>query len=114
MHLNLNNTTIGLRYQLGDLNFLDPSIFLYYKNALTSHPRYRAIHTFLHKPIIEFDSVKLFMSRCSLMYAILNTLYAEDYVNFQDFFNTSHNLVNNLFGVNSFISSLLPTSLFYR
>jgi hypothetical protein len=88
-HLKLSDTTIGLRYQLGELNFIDPYIFIYYKNALLAHPRYRAIHEFLHKPIIEFDSVKLFMGRCSLLYTILNALYNDDVINMNDAFSSA-------------------------
>lgn len=77
-HFSLNGTAIGLRYQIGGLDFLDPAMLTFYKNALTNSPRYRAIHDFLHKPIVEFDSVKLFMSRTSLMLAVLRTMYEDE------------------------------------
>lgn len=78
VHFNLNDTAIGLRYQIGGLDFIDPAMFTYYRNALATHPRYRAIHEFLHKPIVEFDSVKLFMSRCSFMFSTLKMMFEDD------------------------------------
>ena len=77
-HFNLNDTAIGLRYQIGGLDFIDPAMLTFYKNALTNSPRYRAIHDFLHKPIVEFDAVKLFMGRTSLMLAVLRTMYEDE------------------------------------
>jgi hypothetical protein len=44
VRFNLNDTAIGLRYSLGGPDFLDPAIFTYYRNAITNHPRYRAVH----------------------------------------------------------------------
>lgn len=78
VHFNLNDTAIGLRYQIGGLDFIDPSMLTFYKNALTNNPRYRALHEFLHKPIVEFDAVKLFMSRTSLMFSVLRTMYEDE------------------------------------
>jgi len=80
-HFNLSDTAVGLRYQVGDINFIDPAIFTFYKNALLNNPRYRAVHEFLHKPIVEFDSVKLFMSKCSLMYSVLQVMYEDETTN---------------------------------
>lgn len=77
VHFNLDDTTVGLRYQLASLDFIDFSTLTYYKNALVSHPRYQALHEFLNKPIVEFDSVKLFMSRASLMFSVLETIYKD-------------------------------------
>jgi len=78
VHFNLNDTAVGLRYQLGDLDFLDPAIFTFYKNSILTSTRYKAVHEFLHKPIVEFDSVKLFMSKYSLMYNVLESMYEEE------------------------------------
>lgn len=77
VHFNLNDTTVGLRYQLASLDFIDMSTLTYYKNALTSSPRYQALHAFLNKPIVEFDTVKLFMSKASLMFLVLETIYQD-------------------------------------
>jgi hypothetical protein len=78
VHFNLSDTAVGLRYQLGSLDFIDPSIFTFYKNSILNNSQYRAVHTFLHKPILEFDSVKLFMSNCSLMFNVLKVMYEDE------------------------------------
>jgi hypothetical protein len=111
-HLKLNDTAIGLRYQLGELNFIDPYIFIYYKNALLNHPRYRAIHEFLHKPIIEFESVKLFMSRCSLLYKILDALYSDDVINMGDVFSSAIMIYNQCSKISSVMYLSNPVTLF--
>ena len=46
VHFGLDDTALGLRFQLGDLNFIDPYLFTYYKNALSANPRFQAIHNF--------------------------------------------------------------------
>lgn len=74
---NLNDTTLGLRHTLNELSFLDPSMFTFYKNALLQNPTYKATHAFLHKPIVEFDSVKLFMGRASFLFNVLKVMYNE-------------------------------------
>lgn len=74
----LDETVLGLRYNLGGLDFLDSSVLTFYKNAVINHPRYRAIHEFLHKPIVEFDSVKLFMSRVSFMFQVLRVMCEDE------------------------------------
>ena len=78
IHFGLNDTALGLRYSVSELSFLDPAMFTYYKTALTQNPSYRAFHEFIHKPIIEFDSVKLFMSKLSFMYALLKFMYEDE------------------------------------
>ena len=78
VHFNLNDTAVGLRYQLGGLDFIDSSMLVFYKNAIMNNSQYRAVHDFLHKPILEFDSVKLFMSNCSLMYNVLKVMYEDE------------------------------------
>jgi len=75
VRFNLNDTAIGLRYTLSGLEFLDTALFTYYKNALLSHPRYRAAHVFMNKPVADFDSTKLFMAKASLLYSTLSALY---------------------------------------
>lgn len=49
----LNESAVSLRYNLNGPDFLDPAIFTYYKNALVSHPRYRAFHEYMHTPVSE-------------------------------------------------------------
>lgn len=45
-HLALDDTILGLRYQIGGLGFIDTSMLSYYYNALLTSPRYQALHTF--------------------------------------------------------------------
>lgn len=71
VHLSLDDTTLGLRYQIGGLSFIDVSMLTYYYNALLTSSRYRAIHAFMNKPIAEFDVVKKFMGRLSFMFNVL-------------------------------------------
>jgi hypothetical protein len=40
------DTVIGLRYNLGGQDFLNPAAFTRYRNSITGHPRYRAVHEF--------------------------------------------------------------------
>jgi hypothetical protein len=42
VQFNLNDTAVGLRFTLGEVSFLDPAIFTYYRNAILNHPRYKA------------------------------------------------------------------------
>ena len=73
----LNESAIGLRYNLNGVDFLDPAIFTYYKNALVSHPRYRAFHDYMHTPVADIAWVKLTMSRLSCMYTVLTSMYSD-------------------------------------
>jgi hypothetical protein len=82
-------------------------MFTYYKHALLTHPRYRAVHEFLHKPILEFDSVKLFMGRCSLMFNVLKTLYREETTGLNEVFEVQS--VSFMGGLSSFTSNFLPS-----
>lgn len=105
-HFNLSDTAVGLRYQLGSLDFIDPSIFTFYKNSILNNSQYRAIHTFLHKPILEFDSVKLFMSNCSLMFNVLKVMYQDETTDPRHLFSS---VADSSAGrPSSILSSLLP------
>ena len=108
VHFNLNDTAIGLRYQIGGLDFIDPAMFTYYRNALATHPRYRAIHEFLHKPIVEFDSVKLFMSKSSLMFSVLKTMYSDETLDVRHLFGSSS--LTGSGSTSSLLTNLIPTS----
>ena len=109
VHFDLSNTALGLRYNIGGIDFLDPAIFTYYRNALSAHPRYRAFHDFINKPIVEFDSVKLLMSKSSLLYTVLRSLYREESVDFQYLLSTEYTTTTG--GLTGAIqSNVLPTS----
>ena len=112
VRFNLNDTAIGLRYNLGGPDFLDPAIFTYYRNAITSHPRYRAVHEFWYKPISELDSVKFFMAKGSFIFTTLKAMYNDGgletpVVSPLDF----HNLTG-LFLAGNPVTSANPSSFF--
>jgi hypothetical protein len=46
VRFNLHDTAVGLRYNLGGSDLLGPTLFMYYRNTVTTHPRYRAVHQF--------------------------------------------------------------------
>jgi hypothetical protein len=110
VHFDLSTTALGLRYNISGIDFLDPAIFTYYRNALSANPRYRAFHNFINKPIVEFDAVKLLMSKSSLLYTVLRSLYREEAVDFQYLLST--NYVATTGGLTGVIqSNVLPTSV---
>lgn len=106
VHFGLDETVIGLRYQIWGTDLIDTSVFTYYKNALLSHPRYRALHEFLHKPIVEFDSVKLFMSRCSFMFNVLQMMYEDESLDIRHLFGSTKSTAVS--GPSSLVNQFLP------
>ena len=42
VHFGLEDTAVGTRYFLSSLEFIDTSLFSFYKSALVNSPRYRA------------------------------------------------------------------------
>ncbi len=108
VHFGLDETAVGVRYLVSGLEFLDTSVFTYYKNALVTSPRYRAWHEFIHKPIGEFDSVKLFMSRCSFMFGVLQMMYEDESLSILHLFGSeSSTLVK---GPSSLAQQFVPSS----
>lgn len=93
VHFNLNDTAVGLRYQLGGLDFIDSSMLVFYKNSIMNNSQYRVIHDFLHKPIVEFDSVKLFMGNCSLMFNVLKVMYEDETTDIRHLFTAANTSV---------------------
>lgn len=73
VRFSLNDTTLGLRYQLGELEFLNNSVLGFYQHTLASNSPYNSISTFLNKPLIEFSSVNLFMGKSSTTYRALKS-----------------------------------------
>ena len=71
VRFSLDDTSLGLRYFLNGIEFIDPSIFLFYRNAITNHPRYQAFYSFMTKPIVEFELTKQLMSKTSVLYSAL-------------------------------------------
>jgi hypothetical protein len=69
------DTVIGLRYQINDLEFIDPSIFTYHRNAILNHPKVVALHSFLNTPVIESLPIRFFLSQTSLLSSTLKSLY---------------------------------------
>ena len=73
VRFSLNDTTLGLRYQLGELEFLNNSVLGFYQHTLTSNSPYNSVLTFLNKPLVEFNSVSLFLSKSSITYRVLKS-----------------------------------------
>ena len=72
----LEETILGLRFQLNGIEFIDPSFILFYKNALINNTKFDSIHTYLNKPIFNSNGTQNFMLKSSLMYShITNYLY---------------------------------------
>ena len=74
VRFSLNDTTIGLRYQLGGLDFINNSFLTYYQNTLVANSPYATIHTLLHKPLIEFKTMTTFMDKASIIYVTLTKI----------------------------------------
>lgn len=108
VHFGLDETAVGVRYLLSGLEFLDTSVFTYYKNALVTSPRYRAWHEFIHKPIGEFDSVKLFMSRCSFMFGVLQMMYEDESLSVLHLFGSERSTSVN--GPSALVQQFVPTT----
>ena len=71
VRFSLNDTTIGLRYQLGGLDFINNSILTFYQNTLFSTSPYTTVHSILNKPLVEFESINNFMNKASNLYKSL-------------------------------------------
>ena len=106
VHFNLGDTAVGLRYQVGGIDFIDPAIFTFYKNSILNSTHYRSIHEFLHKPISEFESVKLFMGNCSVMFNVLKVMYSDETINLSYALTASD--LNTTANASSIAAVLLP------
>ena len=91
VHFSLNDTSVGLRYQLGGLGFTDSAMLTYYRNGISLDSRFAAAREFLHKPIVDFDSVKFFMSSASSLFKSLKSLRTD----------VAYDVESALLGVNS-------------
>lgn len=58
-------------------SLLDLSVFTYYRNLLLTHPKYLAYQEFMHTPIGDFECVKKFMDRASLLFDVLMAMCIE-------------------------------------
>ena len=74
IRFSLNDTTLGLRYQLGELEFLNNSVLGFYQHSLVSNSPYTSISTFMSKPLVEFSLVNSFMSKSSINYNALKSV----------------------------------------
>lgn len=106
VHFNLGDTAVGLRYQIGGIDFIDPAIFTFYKNSILNNTHYRSIHEFLHRPVVEFEAVKLFMSNCSLMFNVLKVMYSDSTTDVRYALIASS--FDNPSATDSIMSALLP------
>ena len=106
-HTSLEETAISLRYTLGTLENLDFSTLIYYKNAILNSARYKAWHEFIHKPIVEFEAVQLFMSRLAFMFQVLKTMYREETLDVSYLYNSSN--PHKAGGPSSLIYMVIPS-----
>jgi len=83
----LEETIIGLRFQLNGIEFIDPSFTLFYKNALLNNVKLTSLHTFLNKPILTVNGTHNFMNKTSLTFQ-----HVTDW--------TNHNINNLIFDSN--------------
>ena len=100
VRFSLNDTTIGLRYQLGGLDFINSSVLTYYQNSFAVNSPYATLHTFLHKPLVEFETINLFLSKASLLCRAL--LMSQSFENASPVFTSTSS--------GSFVAKLLPGS----
>lgn len=71
----LGETMMSLRYKLSDFDFWDPSIFVYYKNALQANSRYKAFHLYMNEPIANTPWVQTILTKAGLLYQVLHLFY---------------------------------------
>ena len=71
VRFSLNDTTIGLRYQLGALESVTNSTLNFYQNALTSNSPHTTLYSLLTKPLSEFETVAVVMRKSTLLYVAL-------------------------------------------
>ena len=96
IRFSLNDTTLGLRYQLGELEFLNNSVLGFYQHSLISNSPYTSISTFMSKPLVEFSLVNSFMSKSSTTYNALKSVELSlGNLNFE--FNIGTTLTNTSF-----------------
>ena len=111
VRFSLNDTTLGLRYQLGELEFLNNSVLGFYQHTLTSNSPYNSVLTFLNKPLVEFNSVSLFLSKSSITYRVLKS--AQTSLNSSEYLSTTltTSLTTNLLPTFRFVSTELALVL---
>ena len=73
VRFSLNDTTIGLRYQLGALESVTNSTLNFYQNALTSNSPHTTLYSLLTKPLSEFETVAVAMRKSTLLYVALTS-----------------------------------------
>ena len=71
IRFSLNDTILGLRFNRGGLDFVDPGMLSFYRNNLSLTSRYRALQELLDKPISEFNSSKVLIAKTSAMFSSL-------------------------------------------
>lgn len=108
VHFSLNDTTIGLRYQLGGLDFINNSFLTFYQNSLFENTPYTSIHTFLNKPLMEFETVNLFLTQVSFLYNSVTFVQNSTKLNYCDWVS----ILNVFFTSSRVFTQLFLSSLF--
>lgn len=84
----LNDTILGLRFNQGGLDFVDPGMLSFYRNNLSLTSRYKALQELMDKPISEFNSSKVLIAKTSAMFTSLSSEAAR--TDSQNFLDTSN------------------------
>jgi hypothetical protein len=74
IRFSLNDTTLGLRYQVGEIDFIQNSVLSFYQHTLFSNVPQGSIYSFLTKPLNDFSAVSLFMQKSSLTYHLIKSI----------------------------------------
>ena len=69
----LNDTILGLRFNRGGLDFVDPGMLSFYRNNLSLTARYKALQELMDKPISEFNTSKVLIAKTSAMFTSLSS-----------------------------------------
>ena len=68
LRFTLSDTTIGLRYNLAELDFIHNSVLMFYQHNLSAGSSYNSLYSFLNKPLVEFSVINSFMSKSTFTY----------------------------------------------
>lgn len=108
----LEETILGLRYQLSGIESIDPSFLLFYKNALLINFKSNSIHSFLNKPIIEFSETKLFMNQATSLFQAISNINTEYFLPTDTSTNLSFLELNSINYANNHVYNPLTNFLF--
>lgn len=95
IRFSLSDTTLGLRYHLGELDLLQNSVLSFYQHSLFSNFARNSIYSFVNKPIKDFTLINNFMLKSSFIYHVIISIPQT----FEFTINPSSYLINVLRGI---------------